>query len=169
VTSTGRLFLTDGEDQGTVHFNCCVRGATRGCSSQNRETAPLEMASPTLTTWTKKGRTSAGQRGGGGTPHSFTQGTRGADYREILHHRRAACCSQHDVIDVEGGLLSLLRQAAVFAIPAGPILDQRRSRMGTSLMLGPPQTRKPARRGVGAATTVRPGSPDLRPPAVPPS
>ena len=97
---------------------------TRRCSSDDCETTPLEMASPVLATWMKKGHTATGQKVGSRTACGLAQRTRDASYREILHHGRPAHGSRYDVIDVEGGLLSLLRQAAVFATPTGPILDQ---------------------------------------------
>jgi hypothetical protein len=81
--------------------------------------------------WKKPTTTrAAGQRGtllvseAGRTPCRLAQGTRDAGQRETVRHGRPARGSGCDVIDMEGSLLPLLSQAAVFTTSGRSILNK---------------------------------------------
>src|SRR6266508_2669162 len=127
VTSAKRNFLfANREDQRPVQIESLDRRATSRGQSDEPHSVPKEMCRPQISSWVKKRNLDIRIWIDGTLTRAFAQRARNTGQRQIINHAFTARRNWHDVIDMEGCLLSYLRQAAILAATSAT-LDHRRS------------------------------------------
>jgi hypothetical protein len=113
---TAQFFMApDRLGNGSVHFqrfDCCP---ARGAESDHPDIMPAEMQPPEISSWIEKGDPLSCLGVGRFSTRPFSQRARDAGQRKIVGRSRPAGNHRQDVIDVKGGLLSVLRDAAILA------------------------------------------------------
>lgn len=103
-------------------------GPARGADADDSDSIPAEMEPPRITAGMKERNSFGGSRVGGGLTRAFAKRTRDARERQIARLGRSCRIQRNNVIDVEGGFLPLLREAAILA-PVSSAMNDLRAKM----------------------------------------
>ncbi len=118
------LLSTNAQNQWPVH-----RQRLDGRSSDHRatgdsDTLPPEVIDPDVTPWVEETYFDTSPRVAGALPGPLSKRTRNTSQRQILSVGRPERTERQDVVDVEGGFLTFLREAAVLAAVTRSLHDK---------------------------------------------
>ena len=166
MATSGGFLLTDGDDERAVHCESSHRGPTRRCKAKNANAIPLEMSSPTFSAWVKQWHLFASLGIQCLPARAFAQRARDAGEGEVVQCRGAPGGHGNDVVHVEEGFLSRLRQPAILAAILRPLDDLAAGvgRDSHALRRGGCSTSLP---GAAVTTIGLPNPPGLQPHASP--
>jgi len=108
VTPERCFFLSDGQDEHSVHGERCNRRSTMRGQTHERDALPLEMLMPVIMVWVIESDFFPAVRIERCLPCSFTERTRYTGQGQILSDRLATCHDRNDMVYVKCRLLSCL-------------------------------------------------------------
>ena len=143
----------------TERIDC---GPACGADTNDSDSIPAEVEPPRITAGMKERNSFAGSWVGGGLTRAFAQRTRDARERQIARLGRSRRLQRNNVIDVKGGFLPELREAAILA-PVSSAMNDLRAKMRGDKHGITPLAWPGVVRANESAKEPRPGQPAPRP------
>src|SRR5437763_12097114 len=119
-----QFFVADRQDRWPVHSEGGNRRASSRGQADRNNVVPTEVRRPVLAARMKELHNASRLRIPGGSARFLSKRTRDACKRQIVERGSPANHFRHDMVYVEGGLLSDLSKAAVLAAAIGACDDE---------------------------------------------